>query len=103
MSRLLAVLFVVLAPAAAGARGRGGRSGATVVYVTSDRAYVDRGAADGLRAGDVLSAGRATCKVVEIGDHFASCEGGAVRTGDSVQLPRPPTARPEPAQRRPAA
>lgn len=64
-----------------------------VVYVTNKHAYLDHGAAAGLKAGDVIEilrgqAGKAgTCAVEELTDLRAMCAGENLRAGDTFVLP----------------
>ncbi len=71
-------------PARAAARGR-------VVYVTSQRAYLNRGTADGLGKGDAVELSRngrmiALCTVELVADHSAVCRTPAARPGDGFRV-----------------
>ncbi|MBL8954668.1 MAG: hypothetical protein JNK82_28075, partial [Myxococcaceae bacterium] len=62
--------------------------------------YVDRGAADGLEAGDTLELQRkgraaARCTVGAVADHSAFCAGAKVERGDTFRLARRRAAAPE--------
>ena len=64
-----------------------------VQFVTDHRAYLDRGAADGLVVGQSLLIARGvraigTCRVETAGDHEATCVGGRLRVGDAFRTPR---------------
>ena len=76
-----------------------------VQFVTDKRAYLDRGAADGLSPGQALPfarGGRAagSCTVDTTSDHGATCVGGRPRVGDTF---RPTRALAKKVQRRAAA
>jgi hypothetical protein len=62
-----------------------------VRYVTSERAYLNKGSADGLTAGMelTLSRGRSsigTCRIENLADHSAGCAGGGFRPGDTFKF-----------------
>ncbi|MFL5305853.1 MAG: hypothetical protein ACJ8F1_11600 [Polyangia bacterium] len=62
-----------------------------VQYITSRRAYLDRGGLDGLAAGQLLQllrAGRPSvrCAVERTGDHVAVCSGPGIRVGDAFRV-----------------
>jgi hypothetical protein len=76
-----------------------------VQFVTGKRAYLDRGSAAGLAAGQALALfrnGRPVpgCTVETTAPHGATCTGGRPRPGDRFVLPRPPSRREPPAPRR---
>ena len=77
---LTTVLLVALAAAP---------NGGSVVHVTAARAYLDRGAEDGLSVGQVVAMKRkgASCTVEWVAPHAASCV-GPVSEGDRFVLPR---------------
>jgi hypothetical protein len=106
---LLGIAWLAVAgPAAAGARPRHVRTlarqvaaapvkasapgaGPSVQYVTDKRAYLNRGARDGLQAKQQVQlyrSGRAvaTCTVDSVADHQATCVGGRPRPGDTFRL-----------------
>jgi len=67
-------------------------SGALVGFVTDKRAYLNRGARDGValkQSVQLLRRGRAigSCVVDSVGDHQATCTGGRARVGDNFRLP----------------
>lgn len=102
-SWLCFAMLLVSSVAAARPRSVGGR----VTFVAAGRAYLDRGRAAGLGIGDELELRRgrgksASCKVVELADHFAACAGADVGVGDTFAAPRPPPrARGESTRKRP--
>lgn len=62
-----------------------------VVSVSASRAYLDRGAADGLVAGATVELKRAgekagTCVVEEVAEHHARCKGAWLRPGDLFEV-----------------
>ena len=64
-----------------------------VALVTEHRAYLDRGAADGLGVGQSLALARfgrsaGSCTVEVVGDHEATCTGNRARVGDTFRTPR---------------
>lgn len=64
-----------------------------VTSVTAQRAYLDRGAEDGLAVGAKLQLHRggrtgATCEVESVGPHVATCRPGAIKVGDRFTLER---------------
>lgn len=74
------------------AKGSAASSGGNVQFVTEKRAYLDRGAKDGLAAKQQMQlfrGGRAvgSCAIETLADHQATCVGGRPRTGDSFRLP----------------
>ena len=78
-------------PAKPGLASANGGSGGRVQFVTDKRAYLDRGARDGLSAKQSLQlsrAGRAigSCNVETLADHQATCVGGRLRPGDTFRL-----------------
>jgi hypothetical protein len=78
-------------PAAAPAKGAAPAAGASVVYVTDKRAYLNRGARDGLQPKQTLPlsrGGRAvgSCTVETLADHQATCVGARPRAGDTFRL-----------------
>ncbi|MBI5549395.1 MAG: hypothetical protein HY901_36375 [Deltaproteobacteria bacterium] len=84
---LLGAIGLPLLARAAAANGGGGQ----VVSSSGTRAYLDRGAADGLAPGQSITlrrqgevAGR--CEVEEVAEHFARCRGAGLRPGDRFQL-----------------
>jgi hypothetical protein len=67
-------------------------SAGSVQYVTEKRAYLDRGAKEGLAPKQSLQlfrGGRAvgSCAIETLADHQATCVGGRPRAGDSFRLP----------------
>jgi hypothetical protein len=65
---------------------------ASVLFVTEKRAYLNRGALDGLAVGQsvpLLRRGRAmgTCTIESVSDHQATCTGTRARPGDGFRLP----------------
>lgn len=114
---LLCVLLPLLAEAAPKKRVRTPRprKGATstaaistgpgkVTFVTAEKAYLDRGLADGVALGQelkVMHGNRTstTCKVDSVADHFATCVGPGVLAGDRIAVlrapPGPPPGPPE--------
>lgn len=86
---------VVLALVPAGASARVARSPGRVTYVAAGQAYLDRGRDDGLAVGDELELSRergapSRCKVVEVGDHHATCAGEELEVDASFAVPRAP-------------
>jgi len=78
-------------------------SGATVEFVTDKRAYLNRGAHDGLapkQSIQILRGGRvvSSCVVDAVADHQATCAGGRPRAGDRFRLPVQGAPRARPAQ-----
>ena len=70
-----------------------GQSVRRVQFVTDHRAYLDRGAADGLVVGQWLPIARGvraigSCKIEGVGDHEATCIGARLRVGDAFRTPR---------------
>jgi hypothetical protein len=66
-------------------------SGGSVQFVTEKRAYLDRGAKDGLAAKQPLQLFRGnravgSCAIETLADHQATCVGGRLRGGDSFRL-----------------
>jgi len=62
-----------------------------VLAATPKRAYLDAGAADGVKLGDELALSRrgrkrGTCKVDAVAEHRASCAGGGFAAGDAFAL-----------------
>ena len=86
--RAAAVLIALLALGGlASARQPKERRG-KVVYATAQRAYLDKGKFDGLRAGDIVKmlqgkSSGATCTIEIAGDHTASCAIAGARSGDA--------------------
>ena len=79
-----------------------------VTSVTADSAYLDRGLADGLTVGQVLTFTRGkrpagSCTVSAASEHFARCAGAGIRTGDRLALARAAAAHPVAAPTLPAA
>lgn len=76
------------------ATGKLGSGPGQVTYLTADGVYIDRGAADGLKAGDkvqLVRSGRAlgACTVGQLNEHTAVCSGGAGFTvGDRISVER---------------
>jgi hypothetical protein len=67
-------------------------SAGSVQFVTEKRAYLDRGAKDGLAAKQSLQLFRGnrtlgSCAIETLADHQATCVGGRPRAGDSFRLP----------------
>ncbi len=65
---------------------------ARVVYATAQRAYLNRGKADGLAQGAKLSLTRrgqniASCVIDSVAEHQASCAGKGIRVGDLFVTP----------------
>lgn len=82
------------APAAALSTGPG-----QVKFVTAEKAYLDRGTADGVTPGQELKVMRGnrpagTCKVDDAAEHFASCVGAGIQAGDRIAVLRAPPAGP---------
>jgi hypothetical protein len=80
------------AEAKAAPAGRAAGNGPSVVFATDKRAYLNRGARDGLTAKQSVSlyrGGRAagSCTIETLAQHQASCTGGRPRVGDSFRLP----------------
>jgi hypothetical protein len=84
------------------AKGAQPATGPSVQFVTEKRAYLNRGARDGLapkQPVQLVRGGRAlgTCTIETVGDHQATCVGARARVGDSFRLParastrKPPT------------
>jgi hypothetical protein len=73
-----------------------------VVHVTSRRAYLDVGAAEGLATGQIVRLVRreapvGTCEVEVVAVHRATCLGADARRGDTFRItPRPAPAPPKP-------
>ncbi len=70
-----------------------------VTFVTAARAYLDRGAEDGLAPGQTLELTRrgtraGTCQIDWVGPHQATCTAGGLRPGDTFPLGEAPQ-RPE--------
>lgn len=92
---LLLVALPLLAPAVAGAApGR-------VVSSTATRAYLDRGAADGLVLGDTIEVRRGgevagRCVIEEVAEHVARCAGTGLRPGDRFEARAAPATAPAP-------
>lgn len=87
---------VRLRPARVEPAGRQAGQGA-VVSVTVQRAYLDRGAEDGLVVGQKVQLFRgarsaASCEIESVGPHVATCLPGAIRIGDRFVLARKGTA-----------
>jgi hypothetical protein len=64
-----------------------------VQFATEHRAYLDRGAAEGLAVGQWLPIARGvrsigSCKIETVGDHEATCTGARLRPGDAFRTPR---------------
>jgi hypothetical protein len=64
-----------------------------VALITERRAYLDRGAADGLKPGQSLALARfgrpaGSCTVEVVGDHEATCTGNRPRVGDTFRAAR---------------
>jgi hypothetical protein len=83
------VVQVSAVPARAAAASLFGR----VRFVTEHRAYLDRGAAEGLAVGQWLPIARGvrsigSCKIETAGDHEATCTGARLRPGDAFRTPR---------------
>src|SRR5450631_79268 len=73
-------------------------SAGSVQFVTEKRAYLDRGAKEGLAPKQSLQlfpGGRAVgaCAIETLADHQATCVGGRPRAGDSFRLPQRPGAK----------
>jgi hypothetical protein len=70
-----------------------------VKFVTAEKAYLDRGTADGVTPGQELKVMRGhrpvgTCKVDDAAEHFASCVGVGLQAGDRIAVLRAPPAGP---------
>jgi hypothetical protein len=81
---------------------RASASGPAVVFVTEKRAYLNRGARDGLTADQTVPlfrGGRAAgaCTIETLAERQASCKGGRPRAGDSFRLPAAAAERKRPA------
>ncbi len=68
-----------------------------VTYVTADRVFVDRGAADGVAVGNALTVTRGgktvgTCTVKSVTELAATCAGTALQSGDRLTVVRKPRA-----------
>src|SRR5436190_1754540 len=79
------------AKSASPTRPSGRSDGPSVVFVTDKRAYLNRGARDGLRAKQVVPlsrGGRAagSCAIETLAQHQASCTGARPRVGDSFRV-----------------
>ena len=105
-SALSALASLLLASIAASGPARPTQSTATgrVRFVTAKRVYLDKGAADGLRAGDKVSFSRkglaaGGCTIDVVGTHDAVCRGRGAAVGNLFAMPsRPaPASPPEPA------
>jgi hypothetical protein len=64
-----------------------------VTSVTAQRAFIDRGAEDGLTVGTKVQLLRgtrsaATCEIESVGPHVATCKPGAIRVGDRFTVER---------------
>ncbi|HEX4621493.1 MAG TPA: hypothetical protein VH208_07995, partial [Myxococcaceae bacterium] len=62
-----------------------------VRYVTSERAYLNKGAADGLAPGMELTVSRGrtnigNCRIENLAEHSAGCAGGGFRPGDTFKF-----------------
>ncbi|HYX91411.1 MAG TPA: hypothetical protein VE782_07615 [Myxococcaceae bacterium] len=62
-----------------------------VEYVTASRAYLDRGAEDGIAAGESLPFARdgrpaGDCRIETLGPHSATCTGAPLKPGDTAPL-----------------
>jgi hypothetical protein len=102
-SLLLAAISVVVParPATAAVTSTSMTTG-RVRFVTAKRLYLDRGAADGLRAGDKVTFsrdGRAAggCTIDLVGGHDAVCRGRGASVGDVFAVPSRPVAASPPA------
>ncbi|MFZ5470172.1 MAG: hypothetical protein ACOZIN_12125 [Myxococcota bacterium] len=87
-------------PATFVARPRSPNTG-QVTYLTAERAFLDRGAAEGLVVDQVLRFGRkgkaATCRIDAVSEHSATCEGaGGLKVGDRFAVKEPPRPPPPP-------
>jgi hypothetical protein len=83
-----AATVAVVPPAALTSSSPFGR----VALVTDRRAYLDRGGADGLVAGQALAMWRSgrslgACTLEAVGDHEATCTGRRLRVGDTFRSP----------------
>ena len=72
----------------------GGSRTGHVAFITGRRAYLDRGALDGLIEGQLLQLTRggrpaARCAVERVADRAAICSGPGVRVGDRFRVARP--------------
>ena len=94
-SLLLAAISVAAPAKVTAATSTTGR----VRFATAKRLYLDRGAADGLRAGDRVSFSRAgrSCTIDLVGAHDAVCRGRGALVGDVFAVPSRPVVAPAPA------
>lgn len=81
------------APKKAGALKRGGSQFGEVTTVTASSVFVNRGAADGVKAGQSIAFLRGgkpagSCTVSAVSQHFARCDGGGLRVGDRFSMAR---------------
>ena len=79
------------APTVAAPRAPASSAFGRVEFVTDKRAYLARGAADGLGAAQSLAMVRTgrvvgSCTVETLGDHQATCVGGHTRVGDTFHI-----------------
>ena len=79
------------AKGAPSARPSGGGNGPAVLFVTDKRAYLNRGARDGLKPKQVVPlfrGGRAagSCTIETLAQHQASCTGARPRVGDTFRV-----------------
>jgi len=86
---------------AALATGKRSTGAGQVTYLGSEGVYVDRGSADGLKAGDkvqMVRSGRAlgACTVTQVSEHSAVCSGTGFTVGDRISVDRKPEAPPAP-------
>ncbi len=86
---------------AALAQGKRGSGPGQVTYLTSEGVYIDRGSADGLRAGDkvqMVRSGRAlgACTVSQLSEHTALCTGTGFTVGDRISVQRKAQSAPAP-------
>jgi len=98
----LASLLLAAISAASPARPMPASSTGRVRFVTAKRLYLDRGAADGLRAGDKVTFSRegrpaGGCTIDLVGAHDAVCRGRGALVGDLFGMPSRPVAAPAPA------
>ena len=102
LASLLLAAISAAAPARPAAPAATSTTTGRVRFVTAKRLYLDRGAADGLRAGDRVTFsrdGRAAggCTIDLVGAHDAICRGRGVLVGDLFAAPSRPAAASPPA------
>jgi len=93
LSSSLAVAAAPVPPQTTRSSARAPSTPGRVQFVTDKRAYLDRGAADGLTPGQALPLARGgrsagSCTVDTTSDHGATCVGGRPRVGDTFRPTR---------------